>query len=163
MICDAWFLCDDHSTFLTHFLSNIQHLKVWLNVHISIKIISVMKWKLLLQKCLRGCIWQHRVSAVLPVRIHTSRDQIAPEVSGAEPCKHISLRCGRQVIMRDRPMETYHCEYIWLLGNQNKERLGWRIHTMSSVAEPVNDRGADGLNEELTASMNCLALNAESN
>lgn len=30
--------------------------------------------------------------------------------------------------------------------------------TMSSVAEPLNDRGADGLNEELTASANCPAI-----
>lgn len=103
------------------------------NVHISIRNIPVVKQRLLLQKMFTRLYLATRtpLSTVLPVRIHTAQDQIAPVVYWPEPCKHISQRCGIQVIMWDRPTETYHCVCIWFLGNQSRKRL----HTMSSTTE----------------------------
>lgn len=111
------------------------------------------------KKCLRSCIW--RLSAVPSVRIHAAQDEIARRCTRALQTHIADMRIARHYERTSLQKHTTACVFDYL-GNQNRKRSGWWIHTMSSVTEPLNDTGADGLNEELPASMNSLALNAPS-
>lgn len=122
MICVAWFLCDDDSTSCIHCNSsqnNVQRL--WYMCTFQSETLSSWGEQTISERNVYVAVFGALLSMVLPVRTHTAPDQIGLVVHWPQPSKHISLRCGMHVIMSDRPAETFHCECVWLLGEQEQE------------------------------------------
>lgn len=131
-------------------VSNTQHLNAKfgsvVNVHVSIRNISVRKWKLLLQKMFTQFYSATQTLCSSPCQTpHKSRWNQPRGVQSRALKTHIAEMWNAShyegQACRNTPLQVY-----LITREQNRKPLGWWIHTMSSVAEPLNDRGADGLN-----------------